>query len=309
MSDDEEYIPPPPEQNDRQTSFARAFFSAGTDPSVLNMMTEKIDETEEGEEEILPESVVIPPSRPMGRRTSTRTLMRSSVTRMSSRSLMQNHMASGTRPVPPPPAMEGDTPKSSETKEFHRASRQPSWYRELLEQGVSQEDLAAIVGDPDLVPEEDGADAQAKANDEMLAEQHRFLALIEAKKRVRERLGYDPEERRREAKAAPSVTTNPRPCPLPTLKAPRWTPNKEFPYSVPPREVPVIPSGGERFIRQQRVPRQPELQKGEMGSTAGPGQMLVRCLGCKVNLRVNMQATLVLCENCSVVCPASSTRK
>eukprot|EP00977_Amphora_coffeiformis_P016834 scaffold5325_cov183-Amphora_coffeaeformis.AAC.12 len=217
-------------------------------------------------------------------------------------------MVSGNKPVPPPPPpMEGDTPNSSATKEFHqRVSRQPSWYRELLEQGVSPEDLAAIVGDPDLVPGEDaGAESQAKANDEMLAEQHRFLALIEAKKRVQERLGYDPEQRRQEAKAPPPPSPQTRPCPLPTLNLPRWAPAKEFPYTVPPKQVPIY---SERFIRP-RVPRQPELQKGEVGSTPGPGQMLVRCLGCKVNLRVNMQATLVLCENCYVVCPASSTRK
>ena len=305
MSGDEEFVPPPPDKKDRQTSFARAFFSAGTDPAVLNMM-EEIDE-QEGEGEILPESVVVPRSRPGGRRSSSRTL----TTRMSSRSLMQSHMAGSTKAVaPPPPPMEGDTPKSSSpaTKESQQLSRQPSWYRELLEQGVSQEDLAAIAGAIDADADEDTgdeADNQAKANDEMLAEQHRFLALIEAKKRVQERLGYDPDERRKEAKADPPASSRTRPCPLPTLKVPRWTPTKEFPYSVPPKEVPIY---SERFIRQ-RVPRQPELQKGEVGSTAGPGQMLVRCLGCKVNLRVNMEATLVLCENCSVVCPASSTRK
>jgi len=242
----------------------------------------------------------------MGRRSSTRALMSSSITRMSSRSLMQNHMVSGNKSVPSPPPMEGDTPKSSATKEFQRASRQPSWYRELLEQGVSQEDLAAIVGDPDLVPGEDTrVDSRGEANDEMLAEQHRCLALIEAKKLVQERLGYDPEERRREAKPPPPPSPLRRPCPLPTLSLPRWVPPTEVPCTVPPKEVPIY---SERFIRP-RVPRQPELQKGEVGSTPGLGQMLVRCLGCKVNLRVNMEATLVFCGNCYVVCPASSTRK
>ena len=303
MSDDE-VIPRPPPTKDRQTSFAREFFSAGTDPSVLNMMAE-IDEEDGEEEEILPDSVVIPRSRPMGRRASTRSLMRSSVTRMSSRSLLQNHMSGGFSHVPPPPAMEGDTPKSTESKEFRRASRQPSWYREMLEAGYSKEDLAAIV-DPDAMADDElGEDSQRKANDEMLAEQYRFFALIEAKKRVQENLGYDPEERRQHMKQSPPPAERPRPCPLPTLKTPYWKPTQEFPYSVPPKEIPLY---SERFIRQ-RIPRQPELQTGEVGNTAGPGQMLVRCLGCKNNLRVSTQASLVVCEQCSIVCPASSTRK
>lgn len=306
MSDDDDdmKLARPPPAKDRQTSFAREFFSAGTDPSVLNMMTE-IDEDGD-EEEIIPDSVIIPPSRPMGRRASSRSLIRSSITRMSSRSLMQNHMSSGVKPVPAAPAMEGDTPKSSETKEFRRSSRQPSWYREMLEAGYSQEDLAAIVGDPDVTADDaTGEDSQRKANDEMLAEQHRFLALIEAKKRVQENLGYDPQERRQQMKPPPPPTERTRPCPLPTVKTPHWKPTKDFPYSVPPKEIPIY---SERFIRQ-RVPRQPELQTGQVGNTAGSGQMLVRCLGCKNNLRVSTQATLVLCEQCSIVCPASSTRK
>lgn len=301
-------MPRPSPASDRQTSFARAFFSAGTDPSVLNMMTEIDEEVGGEEEEILPDSVVIPRSRPMGRRASTRTLMRSSVTRMSSRSLMQNHISAGVKPAPAAPAMEGDTvtPTTSEKKEFRRASRQPSWYREMLEAGYSQEDLAAIVGDPDAVEDDEtGEESQRKANDEMLAEQHRFLALIEAKKRVQESLGYDPEERRQQMKPPPPPVERTRPCPLPTLKAPHWKPTKEFPYSVPPKEIPIY---SDRFTRQ-RVPRQPELQTGEVGHTAGPGRMLVRCLGCKSNLRVSTQATLVRCEQCSTVCPASSTRK
>lgn len=303
MSDDD--LPRPPPARDRQTSFAREFFSAGTDPSVLNMMAE-IDEDGE-DEEVLPDSVVIPRSRPMGRRASTRKLMRSSVTRMSSRSLMQTHMSTGVKPTPAAPAMEGDTstPTTSERGQFRRASRQPSWYREMLEAGYSQAELADLLDDPDAdMDDETGGESQRNA-DEMLAEQHRFLALIEAKKLVQENLGYDPDERRQQMKPPPPPAERTRPCPLPTLKTPNWKPNKDFPYSVPPKEIPIY---SERFIRQ-RVPRQPELQTGEVGHTAGPGQMLVRCLGCKSNLRVSTQATLVQCEQCSIVCPASSTRK
>ena len=347
--------PPPPTSNNRQTSFFREFYQAGSDPSVLGIMTEigedehdnstrsilsngepqqqrpqdraiaattaSVDDDvdENNDEEVLPESVVIPPSRPMGRRTSTRALLRTSAARMSSRTLLQSHISRGERPVPPPPAMPGDTTTPTSTESAcpgppERATRQPSWYQDMLEQGVSQEALAEIVGATDLLLEGEGNDGtdtnagddgQTPVNDDLVAEQHRYLALIEAKKRVQERLGYDPDERRQNAKPSPVVTETARPCPLPTLKPPRWTPTKDFPYSVPPKEIPIF---SERFIRP-RMARQPELQKGVVASTAGPGQMLVRCIGCNSNLCVNMQATLVICEKCSVVCPASSTRK
>lgn len=268
------------------------------------------------EVEILPDEVVIPRSRPMGRRASSRRLMRNSVTRMSSRSLLQSHM---TKPPPPPqqPPMEGDTPKrssSSDGKEFNkpRRSRQPSWVQELLAQGVSQEDLAAMMGgDPDAMDGEEGDEAHhghGGANDELVAEQHRYMALIEARKRVQERLGRNPDEPASIKPPAPTVTRS-RPCPLPTLKAPRWTPtttHQSFPYSIPPKEIPIY---SERAFLRPTIPRHPELQKGEAGKTAGPGQMMVRCLGCPVNLRVSIHATLVVCERCSVVCPATSTRK
>jgi hypothetical protein len=174
---------------------------------------------------------------------------------------------------------------------------------------MSAADLKAIAGDADFAQESDGQDVGGEegGNDELLAEQHRYLALIEAKKRVVERLGYDPEERRQQRKQAPPSSGHSRPCPLPTLNPPRWAPTKSFPYSVPNVDVPLDSTP---FIRQ-RVPRQPELQKGQVfdGKTVGAGQMMVRCLGCKKNLRVSMQATLVICENCSIVCPATSTRK
>ena len=299
MNIDEEDIPLPSPAK-RESSFAQDFFKSGTDTSVLNL-TKSIED-----DDLLPDSVPVPRSRPMGRRSSARVMTQSNVTRMSSRSLLQN--VKGAQPPPPPP-MAGDTtptPSSGERKQFKRASRQPSWVLELLEQGVSQEDVAAMLGEADAVGTDSGEEDEPRSSDEMLAEQYRFMALIEAKKIVQERLGYDPEERHRQRKQAPPRQDHIRPCPLPTLKPPRIAPLQDFPHSVPPREIPLYSA---RFIHQ-KMPPQAELQKGEPGTTiAEPGQMIVRCLGCKTSLQVSRQAALVQCAACSVVGPASSTRK
>jgi hypothetical protein len=330
------------ERASRSSSFATSFFKAGGDATVLDILAAQsdllnIEEGGEGQEEyILPDNVVVPRARAMGRRVSTRSM--AGTNRMSSRQLLQMHRNSLSDNRPPEaPVMEGDVPTPTKrlstdsieslgpafTKSITLASlsspvedsarptmsRQPSWYRDLVALGMSAADLKAIAGDADFVQDSDGQDVAGgePANDELLAEQHRYLALIEAKKRVQARLGYDPEERRQQRQQAPPSSGHSRPCPLPTLNPPRWAPTRSFPYSVPSVKVPLDSAP---FIRQ-RVPRQPELQKGQVfdGKTVGAGQMMVRCLGCKKNLRVSMQATLVICEFCSIVCPATSTRK
>jgi hypothetical protein len=335
----------PTERASRASSFANSFFKAGGDASVLDILAAQSDllNIEEGgeghDEDILPDNVVVPRARAMGRRVSTRSM--AGTNRMSSRQLLQMHRNNNNslndNRLPEAPVMQGGVPTPTRklstdsieslgpafTKSITLASlssplqdrarptmsRQPSWYRDLVASGMSAADLKAIAGDADFAQDSDGQDVAGgePANDDLLAEQHRYLALIEAKKRVQARLGYDPEERRQQSKQAPPSSGHSRPCPLPTLNPPRWAPSRSFPYSVPSVEVPLDSAP---FIRQ-RVPRQPELQKGQVfdGKTVGAGQMMVRCLGCKKNLRVSMQATLVICEYCSIVCPATSTRK
>lgn len=65
---------------------------------------------------------------------------------------------------------------------------------------------------------------------------------------------------------------------------------------------------------EQHCRRPRELQVGTLvtstkTTTVAPGQMLVRCLGCRKQLVVGMMATLVSCQDCLTVSPASSTRK
>ena len=77
--------------------------------STVSSAKESNSGEEEEEEGILPDSVVIPRSQPMGQRASTR---------MSSRSLlMQNHISAGVKPVPAAPAPKEVSKSKDKTKE------------------------------------------------------------------------------------------------------------------------------------------------------------------------------------------------
>jgi hypothetical protein len=159
--------------------------------------------------------------------------------------------------------------------------------------------------------------AVEESNEEMIAEQYRCMALIEAKTFLHQQLGYDPhnnlqqQQERKVSSLSEDKMMKIRPCPLPTPKmVPRMIPSTttaSFPYSVPPKEIPLYSQ--KRISLQQ----QSELQVGQVGTTAvtteSTGQIHVRCLGCKTVVRVSRHATLVQCGNCHVVGPASSTRK
>jgi hypothetical protein len=189
-------------------------------------------------------------------------------------------------------------------------NRQTSWYTDALLQGGTEE-LSAILG------EAQGATAQLEdtsADDDEVLQQYRILAHLEANLRVKDNTGFDMAEYEKRRKLQPERTkgdysgskrTKPR-LPEPRLVGgvgggmPR------------PEEPPLPPPQANRRFVEQRTPKVPELCPGVIVRGQGhvpEGEHVVRCLGCKLQLRVNMLATLVSCADCSTVSPASSTRR
>jgi hypothetical protein len=188
--------------------------------------------------------------------------------------------------------------------------RQTSWYTDALAQGGTEE-LSAILGQVQI------STAQVEdtsADDDEVLQQYRILAHLEANLRVKDNTGFDmvEYEKRRKLQPAPtkgdysgSKRTKPR-LPEPRLigGAGGDMPKPEEPPLPPPR-------ANRRFV-EQRTPKVPELCPGVIVRGQGhvpEGEHVVRCLGCKLQLRVNMLATLVSCADCSTVSPASSTRR
>jgi hypothetical protein len=145
-------------------------------------------------------------------------------------------------------------------------------------------------------------------------QQHRILAHLEANLRVKENTGFDMAEYERRRTLQPEPTKGDysgSKKPKPRLPEPRLIGGvgggmfkSEEPPLPPPRP-------NRRFV-EERTPKVPELCLGVIVRGQGhvpEGEHVVQCLGCKLQLRVNMLATLVSCEDCSTVSPASSTRR
>ena len=141
------------------------------------------------------------------------------------------------------------------------------------------------------------------------------MAHVEANIRVKDNIGFDSVQYEKRRKMQPEPTkgdyysgnNKPKPImPEPRLMvggAPIGMIQLEEPPLPPPR-------ANHRFI-EQRSPRVTELCDGVVvrGLTQTPdGEHLVRCLGCRATLRVNMLASLVNCPDCSTVSPASYMR-
>mmetsp|Transcript_7270 Transcript_7270/g.9482 ORF Transcript_7270/g.9482 Transcript_7270/m.9482 type:complete len:356 (+) Transcript_7270:98-1165(+) len=95
-----------------------------------------------------------------------------------------------------------------------KAVRKQSWYLDMLEQGMTSQDIAAMLGEDFDLGDDDGegnggGDGGGSHNNEdtALLEQHAILAHSEAKRRLQERLGYDPWERA--AKVAQNLKESP----------------------------------------------------------------------------------------------------
>ena len=266
---------------DRSSSFARSFFQAG--------------DGDEGGDDADKKSVDVEP-----RRRSRR--LSAGGPRISGEIMAS---AAATAAVVGEDEPTGNLPHLGDSTK----DRQNSWYTDAIAQGG--EEIAAMLGH---VKDESQEGNGVPDEDEVL-EQYRIMAHMEASMRVQENTGFDMTEYEKRRKLLPDsgkkgsgdYSKKPKPRLLPE---PRKATSRA---QMKPEEPPLPPPRANRRFLEQRTPRVPELCAGivvRASTTNLPaGEHVVRCLGCRTQLRVNMLANLVSCPECHTVSPASSTRR
>ncbi|KAL3944578.1 MAG: hypothetical protein SGBAC_001344 [Bacillariaceae sp.] len=185
------------------------------------------------------------------------------------------------------------------------AADRSSWYNDVINQGGTDE-LNAILQEANMASNQD--------EDEVL-EQYRIMAHVEASIRVKENTGFDMSEYEKRRKLHPEQnkldyfdkSRKPKQI-LPDAKnmsagGGSSTMRAEEPPLPPPRP-------NQRYL-EQRAPLTPDLVDGvpARGGSVPQPFVSVKCLGCKIALKVNMFATLVRCSECSTVSPVTSSRR
>jgi hypothetical protein len=282
----------------RQSSFARSFFqSAGEQVGVLDVTSSaSIDSnTNEGSP-----GFPVPRSRPVSRLSYRRG------SSSNSKNSMTMNMAAAAAAV-----FRGDS--SDDNSDDGPANS--SWYADAHQRVRNEVNLNEILTDSGEQPEED----LSGFGDVEVLEQYKIMALHEARVRVKANIGFDIQEKESENKA--TGPTDKRSMyggikkPNVRLPEPKRLPPKTC-KELQPEEPPLLPPRPSTKLVQQKSKRVPELMPGATARGGGlqsisPGEHMVRCLGCRSNLRVDQKATLVRCcaENCNVISPASSTRR
>lgn len=189
-----------------------------------------------------------------------------------------------------------------------KADPRSSWYNDVLNQGGTEE-LNAIL------QASEGAAHNNSDEDEVL-EQYRIMAHVEASIRVKDNTGFDMADYEKKRKLHPEANKldyfdgNRKPKSiLPEQKI--LTGGGGAASSMRPDEPPLPAPRPNRRYTEQKAPLVPDLCDGVAvrGSAIPEGDVAVRCLGCKTQLRTSMLATLVRCPDCSTVSPATSTRR
>lgn len=159
-------------------------------------------------------------------------------------------------------------------------------------------------------------------DDEEVLEQYKIMAQHEAAIRVQENTGFDMQEyeSRRSAKLAEKLKKKSIYGGGQKVAATKSKPPESI-FSAPhkqvapaPEEPPLPPATRNVVFLQQKQARVPELCQGisvrsSSNHNVPPDEHVVRCLGCRGQLRVKIMATLVGCPECNTVSPASSTRR
>ena len=206
-----------------------------------------------------------------------------------------------------------DEPKRSLPRpgEGSPTTRKSSWYTDALLQGGS-EDLNAILGQVQDMPNPTGE--ESRSDEDEVLEQYRIMAHVEANIRVKDNTGFDMAEYEKRRKLQPEPTKGDYYTgsnkPKPKLPEPRLLGSSTA--VLLPEEPPLPAARANRRFIEQRTPRVPELCPGVVvrgQSHVTDGEHLVRCLGCKVQLRLSILASLVSCPDCSTVSPATSSRR
>ena len=199
-------------------------------------------------------------------------------------------------------------------QETARVNRHNSWYVEALQQGGENVNLEEILGASTTSPgNNDGFD------DEEVLEQYRIMAQHEANLRVKENTGFDMADYEKRRKMQGNEPVNKKALYGGGKKSKIRLPDPKkiigpASGSAPKPEEPPLPTPklNTRFQKQKhlRVPEMCAGMKFEHGSVLNQSEEhAVRCLGCKIRLRVKLLATLVSCPECNTVSPASSTRR
>lgn len=188
-------------------------------------------------------------------------------------------------------------------------------------------DMNAISAAADAVREEDALDAGF--DDEEVLEQYRIMAQHEATLRVKANTGFDVadyEKRRKDPSACGKDAKDKKglygggkkpklglPAPQPVLSLSGISHSSPGLSSPPilPLSVSVLSCQSANYHQfledqQRRAEALPEMSKGEVvrNTQMVDGEHVVRCWGCRVNLRVNYIATLVQCPECQTVSQA-----
>lgn len=292
--------PPGAEGPSRKSSFARSFWHGAENGGGGGAAAAAAggDGEEDGH------SFPMPRSR--GRRQSERNLFRQSLATSGLEAAAEAAIA-----------FDEDEPNdlAYEAQEKAPASRHNSWYVEALQQGGQNADLEEILGATTNNPgNNDGFD------DEEVLEQYRIMAQHEANLRVKENTGFDMAEYEKRRKMQGNEPVNKKGLygggkkPKIRLPDPKKIAGTAGGSAAPKPEEPPLPTPklNTRYQQQSHL-RVPEMCPGvryEHGSSLNQSdEHAVRCLGCKIKLRVKLLATLVSCPECSTVSPASSTRR
>lgn len=188
--------------------------------------------------------------------------------------------------------------------------RANSWYIDALrQQGGTTANLDEILG-----ASTNGSDG---FDDEEVLEQYRIMAQHEANLRVKENTGFDMAEYEKRRKLQGDEPKDKKGLygggKKPKTRLPEAKKISSSTSAPKPEEPPLPkPKLNSRF-KEQSVTRVPELCSGVVvrgsSSSTPADEHVVRCLGCKSQLRVKILATLVSCPECNTVSPASSTRR
>ena len=271
---------------------------------------------------VLSEEVPVHQSRPVGRRASTSRRVRNSMLEREQPSEFESS-ADGSAEQQRSIGIVHGTAESigdgtvmdnvASTMPLHRSdptARRQSWYQDALRQGLSREQIADLFGLHD--DEVDESSDQLETNQELpeycndkVMDQHRILALHEARRLVQGRIGSIEVAR---PPIPPSPQTSVRinfpvpkpepvlyiPEPLGTIKSTSFPPKRlELPKPRPP--PPMVSFLPGRFVNEQDV-------------VSGYPDVRVLCQGCGKYLAVGYLAILVKCPGCSQLSPTTTSK-
>lgn len=301
---------------DKRSSFARSFFS----------------EENNGEEAPeLDESVPVPKARPMGRMASRRNL--SVIKRPKGRNApaqrgVEAHNSGASLGSVGSARNSGGGMGSPMAAAAAAACAQPprnaeeNWLRQsMLRQsgaGGLGFDMNAISAAVASVQDDDAL--ESGFDDEEVLEQYRIMAQHEATLRVKANTGFDMADYEKRRKASGNEMKDKKemfgggkkpkiglPPPQPVLSQ---SGHSNAGLSIPP-PLPLNNDASENYRQfienmKKRATTLPELSQGEVvrSTQTSEGVHVVRCWGCRANLRVNYVATIVQCPECQTVSQA-----